>query len=101
MHTVGPVYRAENYEQLAGLLASCYRESLRAAVELGARSIAFPAVSAGVFGWPMEDAARIALSTVTAAAEGSEGLAEVRFVLFGAEAYETFARVKDALEQAE
>ncbi len=119
VHTVGPVYRAEDYERLAELLASCYRESLRVAVELGARSIAFPAVSAGVYGWPMEDAARIALSTVAAwtgraaragqagqverseEVEGLERLEEVRFVLFGAEAYANFARVLEALGLSE
>ncbi|WP_327067595.1 O-acetyl-ADP-ribose deacetylase [Kitasatospora sp. NBC_01302] len=102
VHTVGPVYGAERYEQLAGLLASCYRESLRLAVlELGARSVAFPAVSTGVYGWPMEDAARIALSTVAEVlaedpVRAVAGL-EVRFVLFGAEGYEIFARVREEL----
>lgn len=104
VHTVGPVYGGERYERGADLLASCYRESLRLAAELGARTVAFPAVSTGVYGWPMDDAARIALSTVAGAlGEGGEGagveagLTEVRFVLFGAEAYQTFARVLDVL----
>jgi O-acetyl-ADP-ribose deacetylase (regulator of RNase III) len=102
VHTVGPVYRAEWYEQQAQLLASCYRESLRLAVlELGARSVAFPAVSTGVYGWPMEDGARIALSTVAEvlAEDPVKAVAdlEVRFVLFGAEAYEIFARVREEL----
>lgn len=102
VHTVGPVYGAEQYEQGARLLASCYRESLRLAVlELGARSVAFPAVSAGVYRWPLEDAARIALSTVAEvlAEDPVKELAglEVRFVLFGAEAYEIFARVREEL----
>ncbi|MFE9427119.1 O-acetyl-ADP-ribose deacetylase [Kitasatospora sp. NPDC006697] len=95
VHTVGPVYLDESFERGAELLASCYRQSLRSAVELGARSVAFPAVSTGVFGWPMESAARLALTTVLAeVGDGeSEGLAEVRFVLFGAEAYGVFERV--------
>ncbi len=99
VHTVGPVYGAEEYERGAELLASCYRESLRLAVESGARTVAVPAVSTGVYRWPMEDAARIALSTVAAVAAEAGGaeLDEVRFVLFGAEAYETFAQVADAL----
>ncbi|MFF7634163.1 O-acetyl-ADP-ribose deacetylase [Kitasatospora sp. NPDC008050] len=102
VHTVGPVYGAERYEQSAQLLASCYRESLRLAVlELGARSVAFPAVSTGVYGWPMEDAARIALSAVAEvlAEDPVRAVAEleVRFVLFGAEAYEIFARVREEL----
>ena len=62
IHTVGPVYSAT--EDRSATLASCYRESLRVADELGAATVAFPAVSAGVYGWPMHDAARIAVSTV-------------------------------------
>ncbi|MEV4557136.1 O-acetyl-ADP-ribose deacetylase [Kitasatospora sp. NPDC049285] len=89
VHTVGPVHLAEDYQQRSELLASCYRESLRVAVELGARTVAFPAISAGIFGWPLDDAARIALTTVV---EADPDLEEVRFVLFGAEAYEAFER---------
>ncbi|MFD7735741.1 O-acetyl-ADP-ribose deacetylase [Kitasatospora phosalacinea] len=95
VHTVGPVYRAEDRAQRAELLASCYRESLRVAVGLGARTVAFPAISAGIFGWPLEDAARIALET--AAAEAPD-LDEVRFVLFGADAYAAFERVRSEVE---
>ncbi|RAJ42378.1 O-acetyl-ADP-ribose deacetylase (regulator of RNase III) [Kitasatospora sp. SolWspMP-SS2h] len=94
VHTVGPVYRAEDYQRRAELLASCYRESLRVAVGLGARTVAFPAVSAGIFGWPLDDAARIAL---TAVAGEDPDLDEVRFVLFGADAYESFERVRRGL----
>ncbi len=65
IHTVGPVYSRE--ENRSEQLASCYRESLRVADELGARTVAFPAVSAGIYGWPMDDAARIAVETVRAA----------------------------------
>ncbi len=61
IHTVGPVYSAR--EDRSDLLASCYRESLRRADELGAASIAFPTISAGAFGWPLEDAVRIAVTT--------------------------------------
>ncbi|WP_143200014.1 O-acetyl-ADP-ribose deacetylase [Kitasatospora sp. CB01950] len=94
VHTVGPVFRPEDRRQRAELLASCYRESLRVAAELGARTVAFPAISAGIFGWPVDDAARIAL---TAVAEAAPDLDEVRFVLFGAETYEVFAGVRDEL----
>lgn len=90
VHTVGPVYLEEDYEQRAELLASCYREALHVAGELEARTVAFPAISAGIFGWPLEDAARIALSAVQ---EAVTEVGEVRFVLFGAEAYEVFERV--------
>ncbi|MEW2416063.1 O-acetyl-ADP-ribose deacetylase [Streptomyces sp. NPDC046866] len=86
IHTVGPVWSRE--EDRSALLASCYRESLRVADELGARTVAFPAISTGIFGWPMDDGARIAVETVRAAKTGVE---EVRFVLFDAEAYRAFA----------
>ncbi|MEU3905503.1 MULTISPECIES: O-acetyl-ADP-ribose deacetylase [Streptomyces] len=86
IHTVGPVWSRE--EDRSALLASCYRESLRVADELGARTVAFPAISTGVYGWPMDDGARIAVETVRAAATAVE---EVRFVLFDEAAYGAFA----------
>jgi O-acetyl-ADP-ribose deacetylase (regulator of RNase III) len=86
IHTVGPVFSTT--EDRSGLLASCYRESLRVAAELGARTVAFPAISTGVYGWPMDDGARIAVETVRAADTTVE---EVRFVLFDERAYEAFA----------
>lgn len=86
IHTVGPVWSRE--EDRSDLLASCYRESLRVAAELGARTVAFPAISTGIYGWPMDDGARIAVETVrTAAAAPVE---EVRFVLFDATAHAAF-----------
>ncbi|MFJ9737604.1 O-acetyl-ADP-ribose deacetylase [Streptomyces sp. NPDC101166] len=85
IHTVGPVYSAT--EDRSELLASCYRESLRVADELGARTVAFPAVSAGIYGWPMDDAARIAVDTVRATRTAVE---EARFVLFDERAYAAF-----------
>lgn len=87
IHTVGPVYGAS--PDGPALLASCYRESLRVADELGARTVAFPAISTGVYGWPMDDAARIATETVSSTPTAVE---EVRFVLFDDRAYEAFAR---------
>lgn len=86
IHTVGPVFSRE--EDRSALLASCYRESLRVADGLGARTVAFPAVSTGVYGWPMEDAARIAVETVRGAETAVE---EIRFVLFDEQAYAAFA----------
>ncbi|GAA2520393.1 MULTISPECIES: O-acetyl-ADP-ribose deacetylase [Streptomyces] len=86
IHTVGPVHSTT--EDRSHLLASCYRESLRVAGELGARTVAFPAVSTGVYGWPMDDGARIAVETVRAADTAVE---RVRFVLFDRQAYEVFA----------
>ncbi|MFG3295744.1 O-acetyl-ADP-ribose deacetylase [Streptomyces sp. NPDC048179] len=87
IHTVGPVH--SDTEDRSALLASCYRESLKRADELGARTIAFPAVSTGVYGWPMDDGARIAVTTVQ---ETDTAVEEVRFVLFDNHAYEAFAR---------
>jgi O-acetyl-ADP-ribose deacetylase (regulator of RNase III) len=87
IHTVGPVYSAT--EDRGALLASCYRESLRVADELGAASIAFPAVSAGVYGWPADSAAEIAVATVR---ETATNVADIRFVLFNDEVYAAFAR---------
>lgn len=87
IHTVGPVHSAT--EDRSALLASCYRESLKRADELGARTVAFPAVSTGVYGWPMDDGARIAVTTVQ---DTDTAVEEVRFVLFDHHAYEAFAR---------
>nr|WP_223184377.1 O-acetyl-ADP-ribose deacetylase [Streptomyces sp. CBMA152] len=86
VHTVGPVWQRD--EDRSALLASCYRESLRVAGELGARSVAFPAISTGVYGWPMDDGARIAVRTVRQAAAAP--VEEVRFVLFDETAYRAF-----------
>jgi O-acetyl-ADP-ribose deacetylase len=86
IHTVGPVHHRG--EDRSDLLASCYRESLAVARELGARTVAFPAVSTGIYGWPLEDGARIAVRTVAAHAEAP--VEEVRFVLFDDAAYRAF-----------
>ncbi|WP_440709502.1 O-acetyl-ADP-ribose deacetylase [Herbiconiux sp. YIM B11900] len=86
IHTVGPVYSAR--EDRSAVLASAYRRSLEVATELGAASVAFPAVSAGVYGWPAASAARIAVDTVRA----SPYPGEVGFVLFSAEMLAEFER---------
>jgi O-acetyl-ADP-ribose deacetylase (regulator of RNase III) len=85
IHTVGPVWSAR--EDRSALLASCYRESLRVADELGARTVAFPAISTGVFGWPLDDGARIAIETVRTT---DTAVVEARFVLFDDRAYAAF-----------
>ncbi|GAB3233022.1 O-acetyl-ADP-ribose deacetylase [Glycomyces halotolerans] len=85
IHTVGPVYSAG--EDRSEELASCYRESLRVADNLGADSIAFPAVSAGVYGWPADSAARIAIDTVTSA---DTAVVNIRFVLMDPEVLAAF-----------
>ena len=94
IHTVGPVWSAR--QDRSHLLTSAYRQSLRVAEELGATSIAFPAVSAGVYGWPMADAARIAVAAVRAHLEqGDSTLTLVRFVLFSDAALAAFRAALD------
>ncbi|NUW41791.1 O-acetyl-ADP-ribose deacetylase [Nonomuraea rhodomycinica] len=91
IHTAGPVYSGR--EDRSHLLASCYREVLRVADELEAVTLALPAVSAGIYGWPVADAARIAVTTVGATRTGVE---EARFVLFTADVHAAFARALEA-----
>ena len=89
IHTVGPVWSAS--EDRTELLQNAYRSSLRVARELGATTVSFPAISAGIYGWPMEDAARIAVSTVRAVLSASISTVEhVRFVLFSDRALQAF-----------
>ncbi|GFE13145.1 macro domain-containing protein [Streptomyces glebosus] len=89
IHTVGPVWAKS--EDRSELLASCYRESLRVAGDLGARTVAFPAVSTGVYGWPLADGARTAVATVRAAVAASpDAFDEIRFVVFDDRARETY-----------
>ena len=91
IHTVGPVYSAT--EDRSGLLASCHTESLRIADELGAWTVAFPAISTGVFGYPVDEASVVAIGAVRRADTSVE---EVRFVLFGRETFEAFERALGA-----
>jgi O-acetyl-ADP-ribose deacetylase len=91
IHTLGPVYGRDRPE--AELLASCYRNSLALAEEKGIDSVAFPAISTGIFGYPVEEAARVALGTVVEAAERLESVRLVRFVLFGEKDLEVHERV--------
>ena len=89
IHTVGPVWAKT--KDKSDILASCYRESLRVAQQLGAATVAFPAISAGVYGWPMDDAARIAVETSHAMAEEvGDVVTEVIFVPFGERAEQAF-----------
>ena len=90
IHTVGPVWDRD--DDRSALLASAYSNSLRVAAEVGASSIAFPAISAGIYGWPMADAASIAVRTVRAA--GTD--IPVTFVAFNRPAAEAFAAAIDA-----
>jgi O-acetyl-ADP-ribose deacetylase (regulator of RNase III) len=83
IHTVGPNYAAGQRDR--GLLVSCYRRSLEVADELGARSLAFPLISAGIYGWPRRDAVAAAIDTVTGVRSSVE---DVRIVAIGRDAYE-------------
>jgi O-acetyl-ADP-ribose deacetylase len=93
IHTVGPTY-AESKDK-SQLLADCFRNSLQLADELGAATVAFPAISTGVYRWPLDDAARIALETVRAS---DTRLDEVRFVLFDQRAYDAFTAMAKPTE---
>ncbi len=88
IHTVGPVWSAGQAGRRRPLLASCHTRALAVADSLGARSVAFPAISTGVYGWPVDDAARTAVAAVRSAATDVE---LVRFVLFSDDAYDSFA----------
>ena len=81
VHTVGP--NRHRGQTDPALLASCFARSLAVARGLGARSIAFPAVSAGVYGWDADEVARVAVRTVRAECAAHDGIDLVRFVLFG------------------
>jgi O-acetyl-ADP-ribose deacetylase len=86
VHTAGPIWSATL--DRSAVLRSCYAESLRVADRLGARSVAFPAISAGVYGWPMDDAARQAVAGVRSVSP--DQVQQVRFVLFDDEALAAF-----------
>src|SRR5215210_8235073 len=96
IHTLGPVYDQDRPE--AELLARCYRNSLGLAEENGVESIAFPAISTGIFGYPAEEAAEVALGTVRDEAQGLERVRLVRFVLFGKRYFEDHEGVLSGLE---
>lgn len=90
IHTVGPNRHAGQTDP--ALLESCFRESLRVADEAGCRSVAFPAISAGVYGWDVDGVARTALTTVRAAS--TQHVELVRFVLFDERALDAFERAR-------
>lgn len=94
IHTVGPVHSTR--EDRSALLFSAYRSSLQVAEDLGARTVAFPAISAGAYSWPLQDAARIAITTLRS--HQPRTLVEARFVLFSRESYAAFAAAARAPE---
>jgi O-acetyl-ADP-ribose deacetylase len=91
IHTVGPVWRGGGNDE-DELLASCHSRSLEIAAELDCASVAFPAVSTGAFGFPIERAARIAIETVASSPHAVE---RVTFVLFGRRDYDVFSAALD------
>jgi len=96
IHAVGPVYRDGAHGEPESL-ASCYRRSLEVAVENGLKSVAFSAISCGVYGYPVPDAARIALSTVKSFVVSISEIELVRFVLFNDEIERTFRTAAEAV----
>jgi len=92
IHTVGPIYRDGKHGE-AELLAGAYRNSLRLAGERGIGTVAFPSISTGAYGYPIADAARIALTTVIAFLKAHPEIVLVRFVLFGQAALRTYEAV--------
>ena len=89
IHTVGPVYRDGKHGE-AGVLANAYRNSLRLAGERGIKTVAFPSISTGAYGYPLAEAARIALTTTLDCLKAQPEIVAVRFVLFGQPAYRAY-----------
>lgn len=96
IHCLGPVYGRD--EPADKLLANCYRNALRLAEKDQLSSVAFPSISTGAFGYPMEDAARIALETIRQEAPGLKHVRTIRFVLFGREAFAIHKKVLESLQ---
>jgi O-acetyl-ADP-ribose deacetylase (regulator of RNase III) len=97
IHTVGPVYHREGPTRSAELLASVYRRSLEVASENNLRSVAFPSISTGAYGYPMEEAAPIALQTAIDYLEAHTDIELVRFVLYGWQAYQVYERTLQSI----
>jgi O-acetyl-ADP-ribose deacetylase (regulator of RNase III) len=100
IHTVGPVYQGESEEAAAELLSSAYRRSLEVASENCIRTIAFPSISTGAYGYPIDEAAMVALRTAIEylATQDKDGIRLVRFVLYGERAYQAYAHALSRIE---
>jgi len=91
IHTVGPIWRGGNSNE-DQLLENCYNNSLKRAVENGIKTIAFPSISTGVYGFPIERASRIALNTAKTFLENDDSIRKVIFVCFGTHDYQVYQR---------
>jgi len=89
IHTVGPVWRGGNHGE-SEMLANCYRHSLQLAVENGIKTIAFPAISCGAYGYPTQDAAQIAVKTTRNFLATVDKIEKVTFVLWGDDIYDAY-----------
>jgi O-acetyl-ADP-ribose deacetylase (regulator of RNase III) len=96
VHAVGPVWCGGNNNE-PELLASCHRRAVELAAERSCTRIAFPAISTGVFGYPLRDAARVSLTSTRAALDEHPGIGEARFWLFDQAAYDAFSEQLDRL----
>jgi O-acetyl-ADP-ribose deacetylase (regulator of RNase III) len=92
IHTVGPIWRGGTQGE-AEVLADCYRNSLRLAAENGLKTVAFPNISTGVYGYPKRPAAEIAVGTVRAALAAYPAIERVTFVCFDAENFELYEKL--------
>ncbi|MCG3180822.1 MAG: O-acetyl-ADP-ribose deacetylase [Phycisphaerae bacterium] len=90
IHTVGPVYNPLRAEESARLLGSAYRRSIEVADQLGARSVAFPAISCGVYGYPLADAADVVWETLAQTLPGHPNIEKVLLVQFNMHAYDAY-----------
>ena len=100
IHTVGPIYRDGEHGE-PEMLEDCYRNSLRLASSKGLKSIAFPSISTGAYGYPIEKAASIALKTVVEYLKGDDKIRLVRFCLFGPSAYNAFSKALREIQKEE
>ncbi len=98
IHTVGPIWNGGNRGE-PELLASCYREALRAADQLQLRSLSFPSISTGAYGYPMDQAARIALAATLDALQSAQHVRQVRFVLYDQRAYDAHSHAARELQR--
>lgn len=99
IHTVGPIWHGGNHDE-ANLLASCYRECMKIARDKNMSSIAFPAISCGVYGYPIDQAARIAITTVLKSLKECPTLKTVYLVCFGDEVFKTYNDQYQLLEDS-